>query len=65
MSQGKELYTTDALSRAPIISSSYAQEAEDHHTQLFISAERCVIPIAGADCLQEYRMAQHVDSDCK
>ena len=61
---GKELYTADALSRSPITSSSPMQEAEERHTELFISAVVSSLP-ASADRLQEYRMAQHADSDCK
>jgi hypothetical protein len=40
------------------------QEAEERHTELFISAVVSSLP-ASADRLQEYRMAQHADSDCK
>ena len=61
---GKELYTADALSRSPITLSSPMQEAEERHTELFISAVVSSLP-ASADRLQEYRMAQHADSDCK
>ena len=58
------MYTADALSHTPIMSSSSMQETEDSHTELFICAVVLSLPVS-ADRLQEYRMAQHADSDCK
>ena len=57
---GKELYTADALSRAPIT----VKEVDDHQTELFINAIVSSLP-ASADRLQEYRAAQQADNHCQ
>ena len=58
---GKELYTADALSRAPITSFSTIKEVDDHQTELFINAIDSSLP-ASADSLQEYQAAQQADN---
>ena len=61
---GKELYTADALSRAPITSFSSTKEIDDNQTELFINAIVSSLP-ASADRLQEYRAAQQADNHCQ
>ena len=61
---GKELYTADALSRAPITSVSSTKEIDDNQTELFINAIVSSLH-ASADRLQEYRAAQQADNHCQ
>ena len=60
---GKELYTADALSRAPssvagIISQKFQKELES-----FVDTITSVLP-ASSDPLEEYRTAQKADTTC-
>jgi transposase InsO family protein len=57
---GKELYTADTLSRAPLLSSG---EPEHDYIEQFVATIVSTLP-ANADRLQEYRTAQLNDVDC-
>ena len=57
---GKELYTVDALSRAPLPTSD---DAQTEHIEQFVSTVVSALP-ASTDWLQEYRTAQLTNPVC-
>ena len=57
---GKELYTVDALSRAPLPASG---DAQTENSEQFVSTVVSALP-ANIDRLQEYRTAQLADPVC-
>ena len=60
---GKQLYTADTLSRAPVATPDSTHLAEDSHTDRFVANVVSLLP-ASADCLHKYRTAQHNDPTC-
>ena len=60
---GKQLYTADTLSRAPVATPDSTHLAEDSHTERFVANVVLLLP-ASADCLHKYRTAQHNDPTC-
>ena len=57
---GKELYTADALSRAPL---SASEDPQTEHIEQFVHTVVSAMP-ASTDRLQEYHTAQLTDSIC-
>ena len=60
---GKELYTADALSRAPSSVAGVVSEKFQTELEEFIDTITSLLP-ASKDCLEEYRSAQKEDSTC-
>ena len=60
---GKQLYTADTLSRAPLSTLDSTYLAEDSLTERFVANVVSLLR-ASADCLHKYRAAQDNDPTC-